>query len=72
VAKAEKRRWSLSTDRKAALLPGDPKPFIRQLLAADRLVVQTDHFARGTITDVFDVHRLKDFIAPLNEACTLE
>jgi hypothetical protein len=71
-AKAEKKRWSLSTDHKAAFLPGDPKPFIRQLLLVDRLVVQTDHFAQGTITDAFDLHGLKDVIAPLKDECKLE
>ena len=72
AAKADKKRWSVSTDHKAVIFPGDPKLFIRQVISADRLVVQMDHFLRGTITDVFDVHRLKDVIAPLNEACRLE
>jgi hypothetical protein len=72
VAKAEKKRWSLSTDHKAAFLPGDPKPFMRQLLSVDRLVVQTEHFAQGTITDAFDVHGLKEAIAPFRDECKLE
>jgi hypothetical protein len=71
-AKAEKKRWSLSGDHKAAFAPGDPKLFIRQLISVDRLVIQTDHFSRGTTTDVFDVHRLHEFIAPLTDGCPLE
>jgi hypothetical protein len=73
AAKAEKKRWSLSTDGKAALLPGDgARPFIRQLLSADRLIVQTDHFAQGTMTDGFDLHGLKDVVAHLRTECRLE
>ena len=68
---AEKKRWSLSGDHKAAFAPGDPRVVIRQLLSVDRLVVQTDHFSRGTITDVFDVRQLKDVVGPLNDECRL-
>ena len=71
VAKAEKKRWSVSADSKAVSLPGDAIPFIRQLLAVDRLTVQIEHYVRGPITDVFDVHRLKDVIAPLSDTCTI-
>jgi len=70
--KAEKKHWPLSADHKAAFSPGDPRLFIRQLLSVDRLVVQTDHFSRGAITELFDVHGLKDVIAPLNDGCRLE
>jgi type VI secretion system protein VasI len=72
AAKAEKKRWSLSSDHKAALLAKDVTPFVKQLLSVDRLVVQTDHFAQGRITEVFDVHGLEDAIGPVKEQCTIE
>ena len=72
AAKAEKRRWSVATDNKAVIFPGDPKVLVREILAVDRVVVQIDHFLKGPISDVFDVHRLKDVIAPLRESCRLE
>jgi hypothetical protein len=72
AAKAEKKRWSLSSDHKAALLAGDTTPFVKQLLSSDRLVVQTDHFAQGRITDLFDVRGLKGAIGPVREQCTIE
>jgi hypothetical protein len=62
----------VATDNKAVIFPGDPKLFVREVLAVDRVVVQIDHFLKGPISDVFDVHRLKDVIAPLKEACRLE
>jgi type VI secretion system protein VasI len=71
-AKADKKRWSVATDNKAVIFPGDTKVFVRQLLSVDRVVIQMDHFLRGPITDVFDVHRLKDFIGPFKQACSLE
>jgi type VI secretion system protein VasI len=70
-AKAEKKRWSVSTDNKAVLLPGDARPFIQHLLTVDRLTLQLEHFLRGPITDVFDIGRLKDAITPLSDACPL-
>ena len=54
------------------IFPGDSKAFVREILAVDRVVVQMDHFLKGPISDVFDVHRLKDVIAPLRESCRLE
>ncbi len=71
-ARAEKKRWSVTTDNKAVIFPGDTKVFVRQLLSVDRVVIQMDHFVRGPITDVFDVHRLKDAIGPFKQACILE
>jgi hypothetical protein len=32
----------------------------------------TEHFAQGTITDAFDVHGLKEAIAPFRDECKLE
>ncbi len=72
TAKAEKKRWSLSADHKAAFLAGDAKPFVQQMLTAERLVVQTDHFAQGRITEVFDLRGIKDVIGPLKEECRIE
>lgn len=71
-AKAEKKKWAFSTDHRAAFFPGDAKVFIRQLLTADRLVVQTDHFSHGTINEAFALQGLKGVIAPLNDGCRLD
>jgi hypothetical protein len=71
-AKAEKKRWSVAQNHKAVVLSGDARGFINQLLATDRLAVQMEHFLRGSITDVFDVHGLKDVIGPLSDACPLK
>ncbi len=72
TAKAEKKRWSLSGDHRWVLLQRDAREFVRALLSADQLVVQTEHFAQGRVTDVFDVSKLKDAIAPLEGECRIE
>ncbi len=72
TAKAEKKRWSISSDHKAAFLAGDTRPFVQQLLSVDRLVVQTDHFAQGRITETFELHGLKDAIGPVKGECRIQ
>lgn len=71
-AKAETRRWPISSDKKAAFFPGDKRLFIRQLLSVDRLVVQVTPFAESPMTEVFDVRGLPAVIRPLKETCNLQ
>jgi len=71
-AKAEKKRWGLSSDHKSAFFPGDARGFVEQLLSADRLVAQTDQFAQGRVTETFDLRGLAAAIGPLKEQCKLQ
>lgn len=70
-AKAESKRWPLSTNHKAAFYPGDTAVLIRKMLAVDRLVVQLSPLDENTVTVVFPLSDLPAVVAPLKEACRL-
>lgn len=70
-AKAETKKWPLSSDKKAAFFAGDKNDFVRELLSVDRLLAQVTPFGENPATDVFDVSGLSGVIAPFREACRL-
>ena len=70
--RAEKKRWRISSDQKSAIYPGSAKAFIQALLEEERLAVEVEVSLGGTVTDVFDIHRLKEAIGPLKAQCSLE
>jgi type VI secretion system protein VasI len=70
-AKAETKRWLVSTNHQGALYPGDAAALITRLLAAGRLVVQVNPFDAGPVTAVFNLGGLAGVVAPLKEACRL-
>lgn len=71
-AKAETKRWSLSTDHRATFYPGDDAAFIRQLLSVERLVAQVTPYSESPVTAVFDLRGLGNAIAPLKAVCKIE
>lgn len=66
--KAEKRSWLLSTDRNASFIP-KPIQFLKQMMEADKLVLQTVPYGQNQITAIFDTTGLSNAIIPLREAC---
>ena len=70
-AKAETRRWPLSTDHRATFYPGDDAGFIRQLLSVERLVAQVTPYSESPVTAVFDLRGLNNAITPLKATCSL-
>jgi hypothetical protein len=68
-AKAETKEWPLSMNQKAAFYPGDAGPFIKKLLAANRLVVQVSPLSENPTTAVFDMTELPSVVAPLRQTC---
>ena len=68
-AKAETRKWSLSTDSQATFYPGAAVSFIRRLLLVNQLVCQVTPYGEGPTTAVFDLKGLGNAIAPLKETC---
>ena len=62
-------KWGLSTDKEATFYPYDAIAFIRQLLAADRLVAQVTPYSEAPVTAVFDLTGLTNAIRPLQDAC---
>lgn len=67
-APASTSRWSMSTDSQATFHPS-PIPFLRSLLEADRLVAQVTPYNESPVTAIFNVHGIRNAVAPLRETC---
>jgi type VI secretion system protein VasI len=66
---ARTAKWGLSTNSEATFYPYSDIAFIRQLLAADRLVAQVTPYSESPVTAVFDLTGLTNAIRPLQDAC---
>lgn len=66
---AKTGKWGLSTDKEATFYPYDDIAFIRQLLAADRLVAQVTPYSAAPVTAVFDLTGLTNAIRSLQDTC---
>ncbi len=63
------QRWYLSTDKKVSFYPGDEIPFIKDLIKAERLMVQVTPYDGSPITAEFDLSGLENAVEPLREMC---
>lgn len=66
---ARKERWSLSTDSKATFAPSWAGSLMRELVTADRLVLQTVPFNESPTTAIFDLAGAKDALGQIAETC---
>lgn len=66
--KAKTESWPLSTDKTATFSPA-PVSFIKQMLKADKLVMQTTPYNESPITAVFPLAGLDEAIKPLRKVC---
>lgn len=66
---SKEKRWAISTDKKASFYPAKKITFIKRLLGADKLLVQTTPYNEAPVTAIFNVRGLSDKIGPLREAC---
>lgn len=71
-AKAETRRWSISTDHKGTFYPADNVAFMNQLSAVDKFVAQVTPYGASPVTAVFDVTGLSKAITPLKATCNIQ
>jgi len=63
------KTWSVSTDKTATFYPSDHVEFMKEIMAADRLVLQVTPYNESPITAVFDLAGLPNAIKPLREDC---
>jgi hypothetical protein len=70
-AKAETRRWPLSSDHRAAQYPGDAGALIFRLLLVQRFVVHVSPPDDSPITAVFKLDGLPSVATPLKQACRM-
>jgi len=71
-APAQEQRWDLSTDKQATFTRGSPIPLLKQMLPADRLVLQSTPYNENPITAVFDLTGIREALAPVAETCGWE
>lgn len=71
VGSAEPRRlrWGMSTTNQATFYPESRIALIRQLMTAERFVVETTPYRETRIMAEFDAGGLAEQIAPLRRAC---
>lgn len=68
--KAQKQRWSSSTDGRALFVGGDKHiPFIKSLKGHSRLVIQATPYNSGNIVSEFDLSGIDEALEPLQKAC---
>jgi len=63
------KTWSVSTDKTGTFYPSDNVEFMKELMAADRLVLQVTPYNQSPITAVFDLAGLPNAMKPLREDC---
>ncbi|MDM8525031.1 type VI secretion system-associated protein TagO [Desulfococcaceae bacterium HSG8] len=68
-SKARTAEWSVSTDYKAAFVPGSNVKFIRNLMKHDKLLVQVTPHGQNSKTTTFDLRGLEEAVKPLQKAC---
>ena len=61
--------WSLSTDSQATFHPRGTISFIKNMMAADKLVAQITPYNESPVTAIFDTSGLENAIKPLRETC---
>ena len=66
--KAKSESWPLSTDKTATFSPA-PVSLIKQMLKADKLVMQTTPYNESPVTAVFPLAGLDEAIKPLRKVC---
>lgn len=67
--KAERQRWSVSTDNEATFAPDWAGNLLKRMLGEERLVLQVIPYSENPVTAVFDVRGLSVALAPLAETC---
>lgn len=65
---AKVTNWTLSTDSKATFKPNSI-PFIKEMLMADKLVLQVTPYNESPVTAIFDTSGLDQAIKTLRETC---
>jgi type VI secretion system protein VasI len=68
-AGAQEELWGVSTDNREAAFADRPIPFIRSLLTADRLLVETLPHLRNLAQAQFDIRGLSNVIERVQKAC---
>ncbi len=72
ASKANKQRWTVSTDGKATFMPSSPIETLRKIAKSERLVLQTTPYNESPVTAIFDVKGMGDAILPLADECGWE
>lgn len=70
--KAQQQRWGISTDSKATFAPGSPVNIIKQMVKADRLVLQTTPYNENPVTAVFNLKGIMQAVTPIAKECGWE
>lgn len=63
------KSWSISTNNKASFYPTSPISFIKDMMEAERLVVQIIPYAQNPITTIFNTRGLNEIIKPIANTC---
>ncbi|QIG80564.1 type VI secretion system-associated protein TagO [Stakelama tenebrarum] len=66
---SKKQRWGISTDNEATFYPTSPITMLKEMVDADRLVLQTTPYNESPVTAVFDLTGSKEAISQVAEAC---
>ena len=66
---ARTERWDISTDRAATFAPAWAGSFLKELLAVERLVLQTVPYGERPYTAIFDVSGLRGVLGALAGTC---
>lgn len=67
-AQAQTSKWDISTDNETTFHP-QPIPFIKSLLASDKLILQVTPYSESPVTVIFDLTNLSESIKPVRDTC---
>lgn len=67
--KAQRQKWSLSTDSKATFAPGWAGNLLKEMLKHDKMVLQTTPYNESPVTAEFDIRHLDGVLGELAETC---
>lgn len=68
-AKAQTKTWSISTDNKAAFVPGNDVAFAKEMMNYGKMLTQVTPYGEVPVTAVFNIEGLKEAVKPIRKAC---
>lgn len=66
---AQTSDWNVSTDQEATFYPGNTTTFLKNMMAADKLVAQVTPYNESPTTAIFETGGMENAIQPLRETC---
>jgi type VI secretion system protein VasI len=66
---AQTSNWNISTNNMSSFYPGSPIFYIKELMKAEKLVVQLTPYSESPVTAIFDIRGLSEAIKPLQTTC---